>query len=46
MYEPTATLAVILPYGGTVFVLEPLLNDTANARVGDEKLLSANRARI
>ncbi len=32
-----ATLAVTLSYGGMVFVLEPLLNDTADARVGDEK---------
>ncbi len=46
MYERTATLAVTLPYGGMVFVLEPLLNDTADARVGDEKLLSAKHARI
>ncbi len=39
-----ATLAVTPSYDGTVFVLEPLLNDTADARVGDEKFLFANHA--
>ncbi len=47
MYEPQpamATLAVTLSYSSTVCVLESLLNDTADARVGDKKLLSANHA--
>ncbi len=31
-----ATFAVTVPYSGMVFVLEPLLNDTADARVGEK----------